>query len=56
MIWEYIGLPRATLAPLTPAWQQLTWQRPATAATECLQLLAAGKGQLYFDSASVAQV
>ena len=27
-IWEYVGTPKATLAPVTPVWTQLSWQVP----------------------------
>ena len=52
-IWEYVGHPRATLAPLTPTWQKLSWQHVANT-THCLQLLAAGRGQLNIDDAFIS--
>jgi hypothetical protein len=53
-IWEYVGAPKATLAPVTPVWTQLSWQ-VVHKVQECLQLLASGRGALNLDDAFIGQ-
>lgn len=48
------GTPKATLAPLTSVWTQLSWQVEQQA-QECLQILAYGRGQINLDDASIKQ-